>query len=684
MNEKILRNFILVLAGLALLTPFLISPTTLYPFVLAKSLALRLIICLMLCSFLFFFFKNPQYYWQILKKNWIFWGGLSFLAVITVSSLFGVDFYASFWSGAERMAGIISYLFAYLYAIILIAIQPKKEDWEKLINCHFVVAVLVSLSAILGYKYGFILSSFKGQRLTGVSGNPAFYGTYLVFTVFLALAMTMRYLNKDKNKFWFYLTSALVFTGCLFGTGTRGDMVGWGVGLLCFLFYIAIAKRKEKIGKLSITVLLIGFLCLSLIFSLKNTSLVKRSIGLSRLVSIVNFKTDITAQSRIWSYRAAIRAWRVKPIFGWGLENYKWAFVKYFIPEMVNNNPNDVTFDKVHCMPLEILATTGILGFLAYLFMFGCILKTAYDISKRNENGLSFILLGSGIIAYFVSLCFLFDTFESFLLLGFFMAIIGSQANGVETRRYNNNTRSNVVAWVGTGLIFCFVIFGILGPWQTASLYGFINSKFEAKKPADGIPYLQQAIGRHDFTSRYGLMAISEALTETSATLNEADRQTIYSLLVKGISDEIMRHPAFLDLKTREISLDLYGLSTPTKAMKEDAEKLNNELVAYAPDYLPYRPSQAFLYGLNGNFDKSLEVSNFILSKTSKLPQAFWYKGIVLYQKGQKQEALDNYLLAIKNGYSISSSDLQTLKTLAQINNRSDILNYIKANYTNP
>jgi len=120
--------------------------------------------------------------------------------------------------------------------------------------------------------------------------------------------------------------------------------------------------------KTSLAIIIIGISLISSLFALQNTNFVKNNIGLSRLVSIVNFKTDLTAQSRIWSYKTAINAWKEKPIFGWGLENYKWGFLKHFIPDMVNNNPNDITFDRVHNMPLEILATTGIVGFVAYTY----------------------------------------------------------------------------------------------------------------------------------------------------------------------------------------------------------------------------------------------------------------------------------------------------------------------------
>jgi len=115
-----------------------------------------------------------------------------------------------------------------------------------------------------------------------------------------------------------------------------------------------------------LAIVILGVISVGTLFGLKDTSFVKHNLALSRLTSIS--VSDTTAQSRLFSYRTSLKAWPQKPIFGWGLENYKPAFLHNFIPDMVNNNPDDITFDKTHNMPLEILVTTGIVGFIAYLY----------------------------------------------------------------------------------------------------------------------------------------------------------------------------------------------------------------------------------------------------------------------------------------------------------------------------
>jgi tetratricopeptide (TPR) repeat protein len=376
--------------------------------------------------------------------------------------------------------------------------------------------------------------------------------------------------------------------------------------------------------------------------------------------------------------------WQAKPIFGWGLDNYKWGFLKHFIPQMVNNNPNDVNLGKAHNMPLEILATTGIVGFSTFLFFYCCV---ALDLKmiwiSQNYSHLLILPLALGMIAYFVFNIFLFDVFESFLTLPLALLAIDSLKNEKISPKKTNKSLNILFLIVAALCILVFVYSDILKPFQTSIDYGMANYYIKKHKADKALALLLKTTNEDNFAVRKDLIGLCMTYTEEADYLDDNSKIQITNILSQELDKEIERFPMFLDLQSLQVRLNLYG-SLPTPENISKATAIQQKLVDYAPDFLNYRVDQAFLYGLKGDFDKSLEESNFVLSKTSKLPQAFWYKGIVLYQKGQRQEAMNNYLLALQNGYGISTSDLQTLKTSAQLNNRQDILNYIQKNYKDP
>jgi len=132
-----------------------------------------------------------------IKQNKILRSWVLLLLAFSLSAIFGVDGYNSFWSGNERMMGIISWLAFLGFYIVLIssfAIDKNKERIFKYLT--LIGAGIVSISAILGYFDGFLLESLKGARLTGLAGNPAYLAVYMLFASFLALSLAFEEYEK--------------------------------------------------------------------------------------------------------------------------------------------------------------------------------------------------------------------------------------------------------------------------------------------------------------------------------------------------------------------------------------------------------------------------------------------------------------------------------------------------------
>jgi hypothetical protein len=248
---------------------------------------------------------------------------------------------------------------------------------------------------------------------------------------------------------------------------------------------------------------------MSSIFGFKNTTFVKNNLILNRITSIS--LVDTTVQSRLFSYKTAIEAWSDKPFFGWGLGNYKPAFLHHFIPDIFNNNSDDVTFDKTHNMLLEILVTTGIVGLLVYLYFFYIIFCSLREKIRGNEmNPTIGMILGFGFLGYCISNLFLFDVFESLFMATIFIAIFTPHKKlKLDKSGYILPHQSQLITNAFCALLFISMIFiiyiGIFLPYKTGHAFSQAKKFLVNENTENSFFCLQTGVTRETLSSRDGI-----------------------------------------------------------------------------------------------------------------------------------------------------------------------------------
>ena len=658
-------------------TPLLLDPATIFPFIILKSVLFRLLTTILFITTLILLIsaRTISNFWKkTISRNIVLIFLLIFLITIILSMFFGVDAYNSFFSGGERMDGVITWIYFFLFLVstltlILITKKPL-EQLNKCLKTNTVISCLVGITALISYKTGFLLESFKGARLVGVSGNPAYLASYMLLSIFLSLYLFFDNKSKKSEINWLYFGAFIWQSLILFGTGTRGAMVGWLAGGLLMLIYFSVAHFKERIGKLSLAIIVIGIMLIFSIFLLRNTELVKKNIGLSRLVSIINFKTDITAQSRVYSYKTALISWKEKPIFGWGLENYKLAFLPHILPGMVENNPQDITFDKTHNMPLEILVTTGILGFGAYMGIFvaiGIVLKRLYKVKTEDNLKIQVIILASGLLGYFVTNLFLFDIFESYLLFALYCLLI--LILSLKNECCDNITYVSIAPYkiVLTSILTVASIWmlyiGTIRPYLDSRQFFTANQYLKAKNFEKSKEVIEKVLRHESLVTRTGLKNYLKAFLTTPGYLTDSKAIEVATLLDKEYQGLMTRHPNDIDIKSDHISLLVNSFyQTPVKLKEAEDEQVY--LVSYAPNYLYYIDHLAFIYGLEGKYDLAQKEITVALSLTDKMPEPYWYQGII-YSMAGNPLSIDFLYKGLKLGYTADMDEISKTVDLA-------------------
>ena len=370
MLEKIIKFGIF----LSLFTPLIVSKGTFFPFIFGKAIFFQVLIEILLVFWLILLFQGKiNLRWT--KLNLAL---LIYFLILILATFFGVDPIRSFWSTQERMTGTFNLLHFLGFFFIINSCLKTKKDQLLLLQISLLASFCVSGFSLLNWD--------KKSQLSGPLGNPGFLAVFLLFNIFFAFYLIM----KDKNKFLraIYILITILNLVAFYFTKTYGAFAGLLFGIVTFLLsqIFFFSGKRRQLALFFLIVLLIS--CTYLFFSQRFFQRIETKI-----------------RDRQISWGVSWNAFLERPLFGWGPENYIYAWTKHFNPQYKGG----FWFDKAHCQPLEILVTTGIFGFLSYLSIFFVAILNFFR--KRNFTFLSLL------VAYFVTNLFWFDTTSSLIPL---------------------------------------------------------------------------------------------------------------------------------------------------------------------------------------------------------------------------------------------------------------------------
>ena len=360
-----LSKFFLALAPLSVV---FVASSTLFPFIGVKAYWFRLCVSLALIAFLGWvgFQSSNEEIRRLFKQTFsspLVLAVTIFAVIFVLASVFAYDSSSAFWSNFERGEGGFQMIYYYLFFLLLVLIGRDKKIWRL-----FLWTMLAAAVFVIGYGFWGDLSAggLLSNRFAGSLGNPAYLGSYLLFSLFFAGFLIF----DGKTVGWQrFLLSGLFFLFSLFilFTQTRGAFLGLIVGLAAFLLFVVFQKSvHRRLFLTAVIVLIIGF---STAVYFRQSPMIKDLPVVGRLFRISVF--DRSVQSRLWVWRTAYEGFKERPLFGWGPENFAKVFnnrfdTRHFVPA----ETSDTWYDRAHSVFFDYLVETGILGFLSYLGIF--------------------------------------------------------------------------------------------------------------------------------------------------------------------------------------------------------------------------------------------------------------------------------------------------------------------------
>ena len=457
--ENLLVHVVRVGVVLLLLTPFVVSPRTIFPFVVGKALYSRSLIEIVFVSWALLALFKPS--WRPPRSRILILLAIA-LGVAVLSASLGISAERSFWSNYERMQGVVDQAHWFALAVVLVSVLRTGRDWRVLLTLHLAAGVAMALMAVAEYHGGHRGYAPDSTRAMSTLGNPIFLGTYLGVNVMIALGFLVRSFvpaarpgkasapageepgkRADRRNpprrirnarlvmpwagrcFW----GAAAFTGlwAIALTGSRGPVLGFVSGLAFpAVLFVSLARARTvrfvaagAAGLLGIAAVLLLVLSFSPAPSPTDTHTRNANPLTSRLTA---HDSLVSVRQRLFAWEAGVKGFLDRPVTGWGPENFIAIWGRHgagsvLVPEV---------YDYSHNKLIEELATKGLFGLLSHVaiwgFAFHIVLCAARNRDPRERVPVLFA--GAALTGYFVQSMTTIDSAAGSLQLALLLALV--------------------------------------------------------------------------------------------------------------------------------------------------------------------------------------------------------------------------------------------------------------------
>ena len=286
---------------------------------------------------------------------------------------------------------------------------------------------------ITGLREAYTKSVFGFPRIQSTALEPLFLASFLLIPLSVFAAQHIR----ENKKLLSWRTLFIIILACsIFLTVSRGAIIG----LACSTVFMAfLTARKSWRGLLKYIALLAvaGLLAFSLT-AIENPfqqRVIVGEKGPQKQQRLIQQTTNLDSQSdRSRNRNFAIDAFKSSPVFGIGPGNFD-DYAKDRFPEYrTMGNPAIV----VNNLPLEILAESGIVGFVSLVAFLGYLFFSLLKIVLRGSGYLSIWALG--LSSYLVATAVQYQTFSTFyvmhiwVVIGLIMALNSKTVEGMESK----------------------------------------------------------------------------------------------------------------------------------------------------------------------------------------------------------------------------------------------------------
>lgn len=297
------------------------------------------------------------------------------------------------------------YLFRWIsYASLFPVVWMFDKKFKKTIQQFLLIDGFIVV--IAGFIQYFFYPDLHGlfhfgwdihmYRLFSTFLDPNFTGAFLALYALFIVGIIWSYAKVKRYKASLpYILILLATIIAVFLTYSRSALSMFIVGFI--IFFILINKKKFILVLLSAVV--VFALVISPFFYLENINLFRRN----------------SSVARVDNYSVAFKIFQEHPLFGVGFNRYRYAKDAIGIQSEWTNAPSHADAGVDNSL-LFVLATTGVVGFFAYISMWFTFIKQSYLLYKKQMDITAIVILAS-IGGLFINSFFINSLFYPAIML---------------------------------------------------------------------------------------------------------------------------------------------------------------------------------------------------------------------------------------------------------------------------
>jgi tetratricopeptide (TPR) repeat protein len=350
--------------------------------------------------------RNPNREVRVTWRTPLVLPTLIMVAIYMISTALSVAPRTSLLGSYQRLQGTYT-TFAYIVIFLMIVQGMRtRAQLDRLINLIIINSLPIAIYGMLQHANLDPLpwGGDVTQRVAGNMGNAIFIAAYLIMAFFLNMGKIAEafgsVLTTAEVRISDVVRAAVYIVIALFNVyvvwvlaGSRGPQLGWlaGVAFMVLLLLQLIRRRGLRLG---LTVgwigMIIGTIAFILLLNYNKSPLFDRlrEFGpLGRLSSVMTTDSGTNAvRVLIWEGDVQLvqphQALQfpdgkadqfnfLRPFVGYGPEAMYVAYNMFYPPDLAHFEARNASPDRSHNETWDSLVITGLVGFLAYLLLFG-------------------------------------------------------------------------------------------------------------------------------------------------------------------------------------------------------------------------------------------------------------------------------------------------------------------------
>lgn len=309
----------------------------------------------------------------------------------------------------------------------------------------------------------------------------------VVFAGSIAVGMVVYAVSARANRRDFLLVAVYsvhlaVLLVAIFFTQSRGPWLGLAGGLFAFALLYALVRGTRKFVMGSIALAVVGVIFLTA-FNLPSSPLdsLKKVPYVGRLGNILETESGtgkvreliwqgdvplILPHAPLWSPTTGDDALNLlRPLIGYGPEAMYVAYNPFYPPDLAHREARNASPDRSHNETFDSLVTTGLFGFVAYIFLFISVfyfgLKSLGMIESTGQrNAFVALWLGGGFVSALVfglwrGWNFLGVALPFGMIMGFFIFLVADALRAPSLADVQRRRTSDAL-WI-TALLAAFI-----------------------------------------------------------------------------------------------------------------------------------------------------------------------------------------------------------------------------------